>query len=253
MKMKSMKQLLGLSAGLIMIGLLSACVTNGNRMGMVTDKETGIMYGSSIERSLVTDATFYNNPTIKVKTRNTSGDHAFELKKFTDDLEKSYLEKGYIPTDDAGFGLLMDVNVLYSGHIQTAATSEYAFLGAGLGAIAGSASGAPYGGTTGAIGGASLGAVIGSHDTEDTYMIVTRVTFGEIKKWKKSKKRITFSRSEKIKNIDDPDEDKLIYKAGLKKAYTTDLAVYAGGRNVTQEEIVDKVKERIIYIIKDFI
>ncbi len=79
------------------------------------------------------------------------------------------------------------------------------------------------------------------------------MTFGVIKESKKSKKRITFSRSAKLKNIDDPDEEEKVVLSGFKKAYTTGVAVFAGGRNVPQAEIAGEVRQRIIRIVSDFI
>ncbi|MGB0670835.1 MAG: complement resistance protein TraT [Rhodospirillales bacterium] len=240
---------------LMALVLLGACQTAPQgRMGMVTDPESGLMYGSVIQDNLVTDPTFYNNNAIKIRTRNTSGDTAFGLTAFTDDLQRIYADKGYAPQDDAGFGLMIDVNVMYSGHIQTNYANEFSFLGA----TAGGLTSLHRGGTqldyaTYSLAGAAVGAVLGANVTEDTYMIVSQVTFGVVKKVRKSKTRVTFSRSPKLKNIDDPDEDDEVYVGGFKKSYTTQLAVYAGGRNVTQAEIVEEVKRRMIRIVGDFL
>ena len=70
---------------------------------------------------------------------------------------------------------------------------------------------------------------------------------------KKSKKKITFSRSAKLKNIDDPDDEEKVVLSGFKKAYTTGVAVFAGGRNISQAEIAGEVRQRIIRIVSDFI
>lgn len=233
--------------------IVTACVPQRNRMNMVTDKETGLLYGSTIEQNLLTDATFYNNRKIKVRARNTSGDTAFNLREFTSQLEDSYRDKGYTPTTAEDFGLLVDVNVMYSGHIQTNLASEFGFLSAGIGQAYGTRGGRTMGPLVGAVAGAGLGTIIGANITEDTYIIVAQVSFGVVKKAKKSRKRITFSRSQKIKNIDDPDEDDKVYNRGFKKTHTTHLSVYAGGRNVEQLEITSGVKQRFARIIGDFI
>lgn len=221
---------------------------------MVKDPKTGLMFGSIIEKTLVTDASFYTNKKIKVRTRNTSGDVAFGLKQFTDKLRAAYAANGYEQTTKNDFGLLMDINVKYSGQIQTNMATEYGFLGAVGGGLAGaSKTGDTIGTAAGAAAGATVGAVLGSFVTEDTYIIIARVTFGVIKRYKKSKKKITFSRSEKLKNIDDPDEDEKVYKQAFKKAYSTDIAVFAGGTNTPQSDIAEKVRQRIVRIVSDFI
>jgi predicted lipid-binding transport protein (Tim44 family) len=221
---------------------------------MVKDPKTGLMFGSIIEKTLVTDASFYTNKKIKVRTRNTSGDVAFGLKKFADKLRTAYSTKGYEPTTKDDFGLLIDVNVKYSGQIQTNMATEYGFLGAIGGGLAGaSKTGGTFGTAAGAAAGATVGTILGSFITEDTYIIIVRVTFAVIKKYKKSKKKITFSRSQKLKNMDDPDEEDKVYKQSFKKAYSTYIAVFAGGDNTPQSKIADQVSQRIIRIVSDFI
>jgi len=231
---------------------LTGCAQNA-RMGMVTDPQSGLMYGSTIEKNLVTEPSFYRNRKIKVRTRNTSGDTAFGLKEFTDKLNNTYAEKGYEPTNEEDFGLIMDINVMYSGHIQQNSSSTFAFLGAATGSIKGARSSTAYGKNIGLVSGATLGGILGTHVTEDTYMIIARVTFGSVKKAKVSKKTVTFSRSEKMKNIDDPDEEEKVYNRGFKKTYTTQVAAYAGGSNVSQQEIIEEVRKRIIRIVGDYI
>ena len=241
-----------LTAALGAVLTLSACIgAPQSRMGMVIDEETGTMYGSAIEKNILTDATFYNNRRIKVRTRNTSGDIAFNLADFKTDLSTAYDTKGFEPTSQDDFGLLVDVNVMYSGQAQTNSAMHYSWLGAMLGATYGGDT--PRGVIAATAAGAELGRIIGSFNTEDTYMVVARVTFGVVKPFKESRKRVTFSRSEKLKNIDDPNEDEKIYRSGFKKTFTTEVAVYAGGRNLSQSEIVEEVRKRAVRIVADFI
>ena len=248
-----------ISGFVFVVLMLSACAPRNidhltTRPGMVIDPKTGLMFGSRIERTFVTDASFYVNRKIKVRTRNTSGDTAFGLRQFTDQLRAAYAASGYEPTAKDDFGLLIDVNVRYSGQIQTNLATEFAFLGVVGGGLAGaSISGNNIGTAAGAAAGATLGAVLGSFITNDTYIIIADVTFGVIKKSKKSKKKITFSRSQKLKNIDDPDEEEKVIKTGFKRAHSTSVAVFAGGRNVTQSKIAGEVRQRIIRIVGDFI
>lgn len=145
------------------------------RLGMVKNPDTGLQIGSVVEKSSVTDASFYKNKTIKVRTPNTSGDVAFDLREFTDRLRTAYAAAGYTPTDKDDFGLLVDVNVIYSGQIQTNLADEFAFVGGAAGGIAGARSDARFGTGIGALGGATLGNVIGSFIADGTYIIVARV------------------------------------------------------------------------------
>jgi len=232
--------------------LLSACAgPSTSRMGMVVDPDTGLMFGSAIQHNVITDASFYANRKIKVRTRNTSGDLAFGLDAFTGDLNSAYADKGYEPTGQDDFGLMMDVNVMYSGQVQNNRAAGFAMVGALLGSTYGG--GTDRGQITGTVAGAELGRIAGSYDTEDTYMIVARVTFGVVKPIKDSQKRVTFSRSKKLMDINDPNEDEKIVRRGFKEAFTTEIAVYAGGRNLAQSEIAEEVRKRAARIVADFI
>ncbi len=231
---------------------LGACTgPNQSRMGMVVDEETGLLFGSAVQKNIVTDATFYANRKLKVRTRNTSGDTAFGLGDFTQQLNTTYASKGYEPTLEDNFGLLVDVNVVYSGQVQTNSTQLYTWLGAAYGST--------YGGDTqrgiltATTAGATLGNIIGRFNTNDTYMVVARVTFGIVKPLNESHKRITFSRSAKLKNIDDPNEDKKVIRGGFKKTYSTEVAIYAGGRNLKQSTIAEEVRKRAVRIVADII
>jgi len=113
--------------------MISACsvMPNQPRLGMVVDQKTGLMFGSAIENNLVTDATFYSNRTLKVRTRNTSGDSSFGLNDFKGDLRTAYSDKGYEPISDGEpFGLLININVMYSGQIQTNQPYTFSLPGA---------------------------------------------------------------------------------------------------------------------------
>jgi hypothetical protein len=154
-----------ISGFVFVVLMMSACAPRNidhltNRPGMVIDPKTGLMFGSRIERqrTLVTDASFYSNRKIKVRTRNTSGDVAFGLKQFTEKLRAAYAANGYEPTTKDDFGLLIDINVRYSGQFQTNLASEFAFLGFVGGGLAGAAkSGDNFGTAAGAAAGATVG------------------------------------------------------------------------------------------------
>jgi hypothetical protein len=234
---------------------LSGCLNPPTRMGMVKNPSTGLMYGSIIEKNIVTDPSFYDNKKIKVRIRNTSGDVAFDLHGFKNQIRAILAASGYEPTDDDDFGLLIDINVMYSGQIQSSLTREFAFLGAASGGLAGAAKsrGGGIGTAVGVLAGATLGSIIGSFVTDDTYIVVSRVTFGEIKEKKRSKKYITFSRSPKLRSEYDNREEQIRKTRGFKKAFTTSLSVFAGGRNTVQSDIAEQVRARIARIVGNFI
>lgn len=209
------------------------------------------MIGSTVEKTIVTDPSLHKNNRIKVRLRNTSGDTAFDLNAFKAQLERAYEATGYTPTLDDDFGILVDVNVRYSGQIQSNLANEYSFLGAAAGGIVGFRSNAKAGTAIGAVSGAALGNIAGSYVTDDTYIIVTDVTYASIKERKsKSGKSITFSRSPNPYK-DDDEEPKV--NRSLRNTISTGVAVYAGGRNVPQSEIADQVRKRIVRIVRDII
>ncbi len=237
------------------IGVLGACApSHQQRLGLVTDPDSGLAYGSVVDGTLVTDPAFYDNRRIKIRIRNTSGDAAFDLHGFRSRLVEAYRAKGYEPTDGDDFGLLLDVNVAYSGLIQDDLRREFAFLGAawggGVGAVKGAESGRPHGTPAGAamgtVTGAAIGAVIGSFVRENTYVVVSRATFGVRRKKAKTGRVVTFSRSLKVER----DPQRLV--DGLRKAFDIDVAVYGGARtNVQQAEVSDEVRHRLVRIVSD--
>jgi hypothetical protein len=231
-----------------------SCVNPPARMGMVKNPQTGLQYGSVVERNLVTDSSFYANKKIKIRIRNTSGDVAFDLGDFSRQLRAAYVANGYTPTQGDDFGLLIDVNVMYSGQMQTNLAKEFTFLGAAGGGLSGAAiSNSDAIGTTGGVfAGAVFGNILGSYITDDTYVIVSRVTFAEIKDKAKSSKSISFSRSPKHR-YEEEDRESQKSTRGFKNTYSTGVSVFAGGRNVPQSHIAGEVKSRIIRIVSNII
>lgn len=233
---------------------LAACAGAINppiRMGMVKDPDTGLMFGSVVEKNFVTDPSFYKNRKLKVRIRNTSGDGAFDLEGFRQQIETAYAETGYEPTSGDDFGILVDVNVRYSGQAQSNLAEEFGFLGAATGGLAGAhRRDGDLVTATGAVAGATLGSLLGSFVTDDTYMIVTGVTVGVVGgPARREGKRITFSRSAGGATVDTEDAS----RRGLKSAHRTGVSVYAGGRNTPQSAIAGEVRARIVRIIRDII
>ena len=230
--------------------ILSSCAQKPI-MNMVTDSKTGLQYGSIVGDNFFTDAALFPNKVIKVTTRNISGDIKYDMKSFVEEIENSFAEKGYEVYNNDGFGIKVDISVRYSGHIQKNMMKEYALLGATVGGISGFRSNATAGTAIGLVAGATLGTIIGSYVTEDTYMMITDFTIGVLNPKKKKKtKTITFSRSKRLQEDDDEDDKKVIK---FKNVYKTQIAVFAGGRNVKQDQIVEEVRKRLARIVSDMI
>ena len=241
------------------IALLAAgCIgQQTTRYGMVRDPDTGLMLGSAVSNNVVTDPTLHKNRKVKVRVRNLSGDAAFDLKRFADDLTETYVGVGYEASGGDDFGILVDVNVLESGQIQRNMATEYAFLGAAAGGLTGARSGSTIAQGAGILAGAAFGSVLGSFQTEDTYIVVAEITVGLIKGGKPTTgKTITFSRSPTSPYEDDEDrriKEERRTARKFKDSYRTKIAVFAGGTNTPQSRIAGMVRERLIRIAGDII
>lgn len=226
---------------------VGACAP-GQRMGMVVDPETGLQYGSVIERNIVVDPSQFRVPRIKLNIRNTSGDPAFDLHGFRARLEQAYADKGYETTRGSDFGILLDVNVMYSGQVTTSLATEFGFLGAAAGGVAGYRSSAKAGTGIGVVSGATLGAISGSYIREDTYIVVGSISLGVAPAKSRARETtIVFNASRREKKVEPKP-----YKPFQRRA-ATDLAVFAGGRNVRQAAIAEEVRQRFARILADVI
>ncbi|MCH7928896.1 MAG: hypothetical protein IIA01_00115 [Proteobacteria bacterium] len=220
------------------------------RLGMVVDPATGLQQGSIIERNIVIDASQFKNRKVKVNIRNTSGDSSFDLHQFRSRLEQAYASKGYMPVREGDFGILIDINVMYSGQVTRNHISEFGFLGAAGGGLAGAAisGGRAIETTAGVISGITLGTILGSYVTEDTYIVVADVNIGlmDIERGERET-TIVFSASKKEERRE---------RSGFKPfrdRVSTGIAVYSGGRNLPQYRIADSVRQRFLRILGDVI
>lgn len=233
---------------LAVAAIMTACA-QPTRYGMLEDPETGLMWGSAIERNLLIDAAQLENRTVKLNLRNVSGDPRYDLTLFRQRLLDALRAKGYTPTDGNDFGVKFDVNVLYSGHVQNSLAGQFGFLGAAAGGVAG------YRGTNesrnmaaGMLAGATLGAIAGSYARDDTYITVAEVSVAVADQYRgTTKKTVTFSASPPMQEVR-PSSIKP-FEALLQ----TKVAVYAGGRNTTQRQVSDGVRERLARIVADAI
>jgi len=218
------------------------------RLGMIKDPATGIQYGSAIERSFFIDASQFENNYMKLSARNVSGDYNYNIRDLLGRLETSFSEKGYSFGDSKEFGIKFDVVIEYSGHIQENMAVQYGFLGGLAGGVVGYRSKARAGEAIGVLAGATLGAIAGSYVTEDTYIIIAKVSIGIINRLKSQKKTVTFSISPELQ-----DETEVLGVNYFRDVKSTKIAVFAGGQNVTQSDIVQAVKNRLYSIISDII
>lgn len=231
----------------VLIGLdLAACAPR-RHSGMVVDPVTGLQYGSTVERNLVVDASQFEDRRLKLRIRNSSGDPAFDLGAFRGALEGAYRDKGFQPVAGDAFGVLLDVNVLYSGQTSEGLVREYAFLGTAAGGAGGYYAAGEPAAVVGLIAGASLGAILGSYVTDDTYIVVAEVTLA-VPDGRTGTVERTIQFGADAKTETEP--------AGLRRfeqQIRTGVAVYAGGRNVNQQEIADDVRQRFRRILTDVI
>jgi len=244
-----MKTTLLISA-LVFSVALGGCASP-SRMGMTKDSQSGLQFGSAIEKNIFMDSSQFKNRAIKISTRNGSGDQAYQLGAFTGSLKSAFASKGYVPTDADSFGIKLDVNVLYSGQIQQNMSSEFAFLGGAGGGLSGYRSNSPGSTATGVLVGATIGGILGSFVTRDTYIVVAEVSIGIPDGTSEDggdKKTITFGSSPKMQ------EEIIVrnYKP-FREVKRTKIAVFAGGTNTSQDQIADQVKQRLIRIVSDAI
>lgn len=230
--------------------LLAACAPP-QRGGMVVDPATNLQFGSVVERNIVVDAGQFPNNYLRIRLRNISGDSVFDLDQLRSLLEIAYQSKGYTITNGNDNGLLLDVNVTYSGQISSNMSSQYGFLGAAAGGLGGTQVGrnSALGAGAGVVAGATLGAIIGSYVTDDTYIVVAQVTLGVKSPGEgDTSKTITFSSSG-----DTVSDTKTKGFQPFRQTIATGISVFAGGRNVRQSEVAGEVRNRFGRILSDIL
>jgi outer membrane lipoprotein SlyB len=219
-----------------------------HRMGMIEDADTGLQYGSVVERNLIIDSAQLENKRLKISIRNISGDTNYDMSSLISYLENRYSSKGYKITHSDDYGVYIDVNMLYSGKIRSDMRNEFGFLGAAAGGIVGYRSQESAGTAIGILAGATLGSIIGSYVTDDTYIIVAEVNIGIARpQTGTTDSTIVFSSGKR----DDYQE-----RTGIRhfsQKLRTRVAVFAGGRNIVQSQITGGVRERIKNILADII
>ena len=240
----------GVIATICAVAIVTGCAAPA-RMGMVRDPQTGLQFGSTIEKNFFIDSSQFKNRSIKVSTRNASGDQAYQVGSFTNDFNSAFARKGYVPTQADSFGMKLDINVLYSGQIQSNLGSQFAFLGGAAGGIGGSRSNMVAGTAAGLLVGATVGSIIGSNVTDDTYIVIAEVSLGisdSILSASSDRKVISFSSSPQLQVEKLPSNF-----TPFREVIRTKIAVYAGGRNTSQQQIAEQVRQRLVSIVSDSI
>lgn len=235
-------------AAILAIALLSGCRTS-QRMGMVRDQQTGLLYGSMMNGNILMDPSQFDKPTIKLTIRNTSGDPAVNLKGMRATLERAYKEKGYEITKRGKFSIHLDINLRYSGQVTQDVADEVSFMGGLGGAYLGGRMGQSVDSTVmGAASGAAIGAIAGQYATQDTYIMIADVGIGLVDKNAKKRKHIINFGDTQYKR----DEDETGFTA-YRVRETAQVAVYAGGDATSQSKIVRGVTLRFKRILQDVI
>lgn len=235
-------------AMLVALVLMTGCRSK-QRMGMVRDQKTGLMYGSMTSSNFVVDASQFDTPSMKLTIRNTSGDPAINLKALRKTLEKAYTDKGYKVVTTGKYSMHLDINLRYSGQISQNMVDEISLWGGAGGGYIGASAGRTLDSLVlGSASGAAIGAIIGQYMTQDTYIMVADVVLGIVDKYAKKRKFVVqFDDTQ----IDWQDEDDGFTSYRSRERLQT--AVYAGGDNTAQSKIVRGVTLRFKRILQDII
>ena len=236
------------AAVILSLALMAGCRSK-QRMGMIRDEQTGLLYGSMTSGSFVIDPSQFDSPTLKVTIRNTSGDPAVDLKALRSSLEASYRDRGYKIVRDSKYSVHLDINLRYSGQISKDVADEVGLIGLGGGAYAGARVGKSADAVVaGAASGAAIGTIMGQYMTQDTYIMLADTVLALVDKYAKKRSMVIEFGDTQIKR-DDEDTGFTSYRVRER----TQVAVYAGGDNTPQSEIVHGVTLRFKRILRDII
>ncbi len=228
--------------------LMTGCRTK-QRMGMVRDQNTGLLYGSMTSSNFVIDPSQFDTPVLKLTIRNTSGDPAINLKALRNSLEAAYRDKGYKIVKTGKYSMHLDINLRYSGQISQNMVDEISLWGGAGGAYAGASIGQTIDSVVlGSASGAAIGTIIGQYTTQDTYIMKADVVLGIVDKYAKKRRYVVQFEDTQIK-WDDEDDGFTSYRSRER----IQAAVYAGGNNTPQSKIVRGVTLRFKGILQDII
>lgn len=227
---------------------LAGCQANPSpQLGLVRDPQTGLAFGSVVEKHIVFDANQVRDRRLRVFVRNTSGDPAFDLGGYASLIKAGYASRGFQPVETDTYGLRVDVNVVRSSQISENYMLEFGFLGAAAGGIAGRRSNLSQGTAIGILSGATLGAILGSHVANDTFIVIAAFSLSVYdSRTGVSERGITFEGSPRLV---ERDADFRPARMVLQNQF----AVFAGGRNVSQVAIAEQVRQRSARIAADMV
>ncbi|HAS89604.1 MAG TPA: hypothetical protein DCS48_09925 [Desulfovibrio sp.] len=244
------KRILLITAVIILMALvlMTGCRSK-QRMGMVREQSTGLLYGSVTSNNFVVDPSQFDPPKLKLTIRNTSGDPAVNLKALRRALETAYKNKGYKIAKTGKYSAHLDINLRYSGQISEDRVNEISLWGGTGGAYMGASIGQTLDALVlGSASGAAIGAIVGQYATRDTYIMVADVVLGIVDKYAKKRKSIVQFDDTQIK-WEDEDDGFSAYRT----RESIQAAVYAGGDNTPQSQIVRGVTLRFKRILQDII
>ena len=228
--------------------LMTGCRSK-QRMGMVREQSTGLLYGSMTSSNFVVDPSQFDTPKLKLTIRNTSGDPAIDIKALRRTLEAAYKDKGYKITKTGKYSIHLDINLRYSGQISEDRVNELSLWGGSGGAYMGASIGQTVDALVlGSASGAAVGAIAGQYATRDTYIMVADIVLGIVDKYAKKRKAIVQFDDTQIK-WEDEDDGFSAYRT----RESIQAAVYAGGDNTPQSQIVRGVTLRFKRILQDII
>ncbi|TIH19348.1 hypothetical protein D0S45_03985 [Marinifilum sp. JC120] len=238
-----------IAVAIIMALVLMTGCRSKQRMGMVRDQNTGLLYGSMTSSNFIIDPSQFDTPVLKLTIRNTSGDPAVNLKALRKTIEAAYIDKGYKVVKTGKYSMHLDVNLRYSGQISQNMVDEISLWGGTGGAYMGASLGQNLDSLVlGSASGAAIGAIIGQYTTQDTYVMVADVVLGIVDKYAKKRRYVVQFEDTQIK-WDDEDDGFTSYRSRER----IQLAVYAGGDNTAQSKIVRGVTLRFKRILQDII
>lgn len=226
---------------------LSAC-QRANNGDMVVDPKTDRMYGMRSDASLFTDSTLFPNKRLKLALRNMSGDQVWDLDATRDRLYQGYVGKGYQRSDGNDFGVKVDLNVVRSQQFDRDMMAQFGFLGSTGGSLVGAGIGGAAAGGTGALAGAgigmasgtALGTLAGYFTTDSIYVVITEAIFAIRRNASKARRVVTFDGSPRVEEWEESGY------GSFHRVHRVLIANYGGGRNVTQTEIAQDIRERQI-------
>ncbi|HLO76841.1 MAG TPA: complement resistance protein TraT, partial [Magnetospirillum sp.] len=224
---------------------LGACQRR-NVGDMVVDSKTDRMYGMRSDNSVLVDPAMFPNKRLKLSLRNMSGDPVWDLDAIRERLYQGYVSKGYARSDGNDFGLKVDLNVIRSQQFDRDMITQFGFLGGNMGVVAGGVVGAGAGGLSGAAmgagvgmaAGAALGTLAGYFTNDNIYVVITEATFAVRRNAAKARRVVTFDGSPRVEEWDETGF------GSFNRVHRVLIANYGGGRNVTQTDIAQDIRER---------